>query len=154
MIKKNEKTFDKIKYFLSAKDTYIKNKPILINFTLQNISNEKLWILTWYTPLEGIKGRIFFITCDGKEISYEGPMVKRSQPSNSDYKYIEPGGSISKDVDLSTAYKIPESKECKISFKGKIHDYTTSDKFIPKKNEDHQMIDISGNSITIHVKDN
>ena len=62
MIEEGNTTFDKFKYGLAAKDTFIKDGPIAINFTLQNTSNEKLWILTWYTPLEGLKGKIFQVT--------------------------------------------------------------------------------------------
>jgi peptidyl-Lys metalloendopeptidase len=154
MSEKGNTTFDKIKYILTAKDTFIKDNPIAINFTLQNISNEKLWILTWYTPLEGLKGKIFQVTCEGKEVPYEGPMVKRGQPSNADYAYIEPGKSVSKEFDLSRAYQVPESQACVIAFKGRIYDYATSSNILPKRAEEQQMVDIPGNRITIRVMRN
>lgn len=154
MIEKGKAAFDKIKYILTAKDTFIKDNPIVVNFTLQNTSNEKLWILTWYTPLEGLKGKIFQVTCEGKEIPYEGPMVKRGQPSKADYMYIEPGESVSKEFDLSRAYQVPESRACVIAFKGRIYDYTTSSNTLPKRAEEQQMVNIHGNSITIRVMKN
>jgi peptidyl-Lys metalloendopeptidase len=151
MIEEGNTTFDKVKYGLTAKDTFIKDSPIAINFTLQNTSNEKLWILTWYTPLEGLKGKIFQVTCEGKEIPYEGPMVKRGQPSKADYIYIEPGKSVSKEIDLSSAYQVPESQACVIAFKGRIYDYATSSNTLPKRNEEQQIVNIPGNSIVIQV---
>lgn len=151
MIKNGKTTFDKIKYILTAKDTFIKDNPIIVNFTLQNISNEKLWVLIWYTPLEGLKGNIFQVTCEGKEIPYEGPMVKRGQPSKADYIYIESGKSVSKEFDLSMAYQVPDSQACTIAFKGMIYDYATSSNTLPKRAEEQQMVNILGNSITIRV---
>src|SRR5215813_4534568 len=90
---------DKMKYFLSADDKYTRNNPIFFNFTLQNLSNEDLWILVWHTPLEGLRGKIFHVTCDGMPVSYEGLMVKRGEPTKSDYIHISPNHSISAAVD-------------------------------------------------------
>ena len=41
-------------------------RSIVIKFTLENNSEENLWILKWNTPLEGLKKRIFNVICDGK----------------------------------------------------------------------------------------
>jgi hypothetical protein len=140
-----------IKYRLSALDSYVKNNPIIINFTLENLSNENLWVLTWYTPLEGLKGKIARVICDGKEIPYEGPMVKRGNPEKSDYIHIPPGRSVSAEFDLSKAYTLPACKECLVEFKGRIYDYSTSADSIPKSSEEHQMVSITGDAVTFRV---
>jgi peptidyl-Lys metalloendopeptidase len=142
---------NKMKYHLNADDSYVKDSPILINFTLQNFSDEDLWVLSWYTPLEGLKGKIFSVTCDGKQIPYEGVMVKRGQPLKSDYIHIDPGSFVSKKVDLSSAYKIPPSQACVVEFKDRIYDFTTSGDLISKRSEEHQRVNITGNSITFSV---
>jgi hypothetical protein len=63
-----------------------------------------------------------FLQCDGKEIPYEGPMMKRGQPVKSDYIHIDPGSFVSTKVDLSTVYNIPPSQACIVEFKGRIYD--------------------------------
>lgn len=49
-------------------------------FTLENLSDETVYVLKWFTPLEGLFGDIFRITRDSEEIPYTGPMVKRGDP--------------------------------------------------------------------------
>jgi hypothetical protein len=142
---------EKISYRLSITDAYIKDRPIVINFTLENSSDENLWVLNWYTPLEGLKGKIFDITCDGKEIPYEGIMMKRGQPTKEDYVQIAPGRSVSAFVDLLEGYKVPAANQCKVDFKGRIYDVATAGESIPKKVDDHRMVRIVGNAITFRV---
>jgi hypothetical protein len=143
---------EKIGYRLSSNDTYIKDRPIVISFTLENSSDENLWILNWYTPLEGLKGKIFNVTCDGKEIPYEGIMMKRGQPTKEDYVQIAPGRSISASVDLLEGYTIPIANQCKVDFKGRIYDVSTAGESIPKKVEDHRMVSkIAGNATAFRV---
>jgi peptidyl-Lys metalloendopeptidase len=153
MIETNEQISlnNMIKYRLSAQNSYVKDNPIIINFTLENLSNENLWVLTWYTPLEGLKGKIFRVICDGTEIPYEGPMVKRGQPKKGDYIHIDPGRSVSVEVDLSNVYKLPVCKECRVEFKGRIYDFSTSGDSTPKSSEEHQMLSITGNTVTFSV---
>jgi hypothetical protein len=151
MIETQRKTSSNMKYQLSARDTYIKGNPIMIKFSLQNLSNENLWVLKWYTPFEGLRGKIFLVTCDGKEIPYEGPMSTRSQPKKADYIHIDPGRSVSAEVDMSNAYKFPVCNQTIVQFKGRIYDYTTSLDSTPKSTQEHQMIYITGNSVTFRV---
>jgi hypothetical protein len=140
-----------LRYQLSANDSYVNNNPIVINFALENLSSEDLWVLKWYTPLEGLKGKIFRVSCDGKEIPYEGPMVKRGQPTKSDYILIHPGKSVSAPVDLSSVYKLSSSQKYLVEFKGRIYDFAISDDSIPKSTEEHQMIKIPGNTVTFRI---
>jgi peptidyl-Lys metalloendopeptidase len=140
-----------IKYRLSAQNNYVNDNPIIINFTLENLSNQNLWVLSWYTPMEGLKGKIFRVICDGTELPYEGPMVKRGQPKKDDYIQIEPGRSVSAEVDLSNGYKFPVSEECRVEFKGRIYDCSTSIDSIPKSSEEHQRLNITGNTVTFRV---
>jgi hypothetical protein len=143
----------KITYKLSAQDSYIKGDPVIINFTIQNLSIEDLWVLKWYTPLEGLKGKIFRVTCDGREIPYEGPMHKRGDPEKADYIHIRPRRSVTAQVDLSTVYNFPASEKCQVWFKGRIYDISLTNDILPKSNEEQQMVSISGNSVTFRIID-
>jgi hypothetical protein len=140
-----------LKYQLSADPVYISGKPVRIGFTLQNISDKNLWVLKWYTPLEDIKGKIFQVTCDGKEILYEGRMVKRGDPTKDDYIFLAPKDSVFAEVDLSKAYSLPVCDECYVAFKGRIHDIVTDESLLPNKSEKHQWVDIPGNTVTFSV---
>lgn len=144
---------DMLKYNLSIKDKDVKGPSIEIIFKLDNNSNRNLKVLSWHTPLEGIQGKIFKVICDGKELVYEGPMIKRGNPSKDDYIEIESNKSISSQVDLSEAYTIPKSNECLVEFNGKIYDVAESDDLLPKQSGKFKSITISGNSITFKVSD-
>ena len=100
-----------LKYHLGSQTKQIKDSPIMITFRLDNISNQDLWVLKWYTPLEGIKGKIFNVICDGKEILYQGPMIKRGNPSKNDYMHINQKVQFLQKLILSTAYELPEMQQ-------------------------------------------
>jgi len=140
-----------LKYSLIAEDSYSMGKPIILGFTLENLTNECFWILTWYTPLEGLKGRIFKVTCSGKEILYNGPMVKRGGPELADYVRIGPKGSVSAKVVLSAAYSLPVSNECRVEFEGRIHDIVRDTNFVFIGRDEHHWIDIKGNAVAFRV---
>jgi hypothetical protein len=148
----NSKSIDQmLKYQLSADPSYVAGKSVIIGFTLQNTSDENLWILKWYTPLEGIEGKIFKVTCDGKEIPYEGRMIKRGDPSRDDYIFLAPKDSVFAEVDLSKAYSLPVCNECLVTFKGKIHDIVIDESRLPNKSENHQGAEIPGNTISFRL---
>jgi hypothetical protein len=140
-----------LRYHLDAKHSYIVDEQIIISFTLENISNKDLWILTWYTPLEGLKGNIFRVICDGQEMPYEGIMAKRGDPNRDDYVQIPSKASVSSNVDLSKAYKLLPCNECRVGFKAKIFDISDILNSIPKGQDQHQPIDIQGNDITFSI---
>jgi peptidyl-Lys metalloendopeptidase len=141
-----------LNYRLSANDHYVLGKPVLINFTLENLTNEYLWVLTWYTPLEGLMGNIFRVTCDGLNIVYEGPMVKRANPEPIDYLRIDPHKSISSVVDLSTGYSLPKSKECVVQFQGRIHDISRGKDLELEAKDRPRGLDIKGNEVSFSVQ--
>ena len=140
-----------LKYQLNANNSYIVGKPITINFTLENLQDENLWILKWYTPLEGIRGEIFQVKCDGKEIPYEGMMAKRGNPDRDSYIHIVPRGSVSEEVDLSSGYNLPISEDCQVDFKGRIYDILSDEGKLPRRSDEHQGMDITGKFVAFRV---
>jgi hypothetical protein len=72
-------------------------------FTLINHSGTGLYVLKWYTPLEGLAGEIFRIERDGQPISYAGPLVMRGDPTPDAYVFLDTGASVSATVDLAAA---------------------------------------------------
>lgn len=138
-------------YQLDIRDDRISAKQVIVTFTLENASPADVWVLKWYTPLEGIKGKIFTVTCNGVAIPYEGRMVKRAAPVRDDYILIKSGKSVSRANDLATAFTFPESGTCTVTFKGVLHDVATSDKEVPRDPEHHQAMTIPGKPLTFEL---
>jgi hypothetical protein len=101
---------------LEAPSSLPNGEAVWLKFTLANHSEEKLYVLTWYTPLEGILGRIFQVERDGQAVPYEGPLVMRGDPLPEDYVLLEPGASVSAEVDLATVYDFSQVGEYTIEF--------------------------------------
>lgn len=141
-----------LKYSLHGKSSYVLGKPILIAFDLENSSSTDLWILKWYTPLEGIKGKIFEVTCDGVAIPYEGRLVKRGNPGEDDYILLHPGGSAHAEFDLSEAYSLRECKECRLKFKGRIHDVVVDGQHIPHAADQHVSVEVPGEPLLFRIE--
>ena len=59
-------------YQLLTRDQYVRGRPTVITFRIENTGARESWILTWYTPLEGIRGKIFEVVCNGQTLPYEG----------------------------------------------------------------------------------
>jgi len=101
---------------LEAPSSLPDGEAVPVTFTLTNHSPGRLYVLTWYMPLEGIFGEIFRVECDGQPIPYEGPLVLRGAPLPEDYVLLDPGASVSADVDLATAYDFSQAGEYTIEF--------------------------------------
>jgi peptidyl-Lys metalloendopeptidase len=87
-----------------------------LKFTLTNESDTPLYILNWYTPLEGIGGEIFRVTREGQAVPYEGILASRTPPTADAYVLLSPGESASAVVDLAEAFDFSKTGEYKIEF--------------------------------------
>lgn len=80
---------------------------IFVDFILLNQSSSDLSVLTWYTPLEGFYSNLFIITDKyGKQVSYQGTVVKRAKPISIDYQLIRAKGNVGTLLDLSLVYNL------------------------------------------------
>jgi hypothetical protein len=136
-------------YRLKGPETCNTGQPVIIGFALENLTDESLWVLKWQTPLEGITGRIFIVTCGGQEVPYEGPLVSRIGPFKSDYVRIGPRGSVSAKADLSRVYRLPVGQECTVTFTGRILDVQAGDVLNP--GVPRNAITISGNPVSFRL---
>jgi hypothetical protein len=62
---------------LVRKREYRLGDPI-IAFTLTPSGNEDLYVLKWYTPLEGLRSKVLIANAGCIEVPYEGPLMKRT----------------------------------------------------------------------------
>ena len=89
---------------------------VQLQFTLVNESDARLYLLRWYTPLEGIAGEIFAVKRDGQMIPYRGILASRVPPTPNDYVALDAGMSVSVVVDLSEGYDLSEPGEYAVKF--------------------------------------
>jgi peptidyl-Lys metalloendopeptidase len=75
-----------------------------------------LYVLKWYTPLEGIAGEIFRVTRDGEAIPYVGILAYRGAPSPDSYILLNAGESVSAEADLAAAFDFSKPGEYTIEF--------------------------------------
>jgi hypothetical protein len=140
-----------LRFKLKAQDSYIVGQPVAVTFMLENLTDKDVYVLTWYTPFEGMNGKIFSVTREGIEIPYKGRMVKRGEPVRKDYLHITPLGSASEVLDLATAYNMNTPGEYHVEFIKPIYDLTFDEKTIPRKQAEHRGAEISGNTLNFRV---
>ena len=141
-----------LKYSFQAQSSYVLGKPIIIGFTLESEAETDLWILKWYTPLEGIKGKILQVTCDGEEIPYEGIMMKRGKPRKENYVLLHPQESTHAEFDLSQHFSLQECKECRLNFKGRIHDVVFDQQQVPPASDEQNPVNAIGTPVLFRIE--
>jgi peptidyl-Lys metalloendopeptidase len=127
-------------------------EPVNLHFSLRNKTDRALYVLRWYTPLEGLYGNIFKVVRDsGEQVPYRGIMAKRGRPTAKDYIPVEPGKVLSAEVDLSTSYDLSKVGHYHVQFIGQLHDVTEQKQEIPRKPDDHQPQKIQCNAVDFHI---
>ncbi len=91
-------------------------EAVNLRFTLINNTDTRLYVLKWYTPLEGIAGEIFRVERDGQVVPYEGILAYRGDPPADAYVLLDAGESVSATVDLAAAYDFSKAGEYTIRF--------------------------------------
>lgn len=140
-----------LQFRLQADASYAVGDPVVLRFVLENPSEVDLVVLTWYTPLEGLKGEILRVVHDGEEVPYEGPMVKRGDPVADDYVRLRAGESVSAEVDLSGGYDLSSPGEYEVEFVGRVHDVVREGRPFPRPRDRHRAVDVSGPTVTFDV---
>ncbi|MEA2559749.1 MAG: peptidyl-Lys metalloendopeptidase [Acidobacteriota bacterium] len=92
-------------------------EPVTVRFTLTNVTGRPITFLKWFTPLEGFDSDMFVVERDGRAVLYIGREVKRSAPGPEDYVTIEPGGSVSVELDLSEGYALSEPGQYRAQYR-------------------------------------
>lgn len=115
-----------LKCHIEAPAKVLASKSIELTFKLTNEGKEKLAVLKWNTPLEGWFGSSFNVTRDGQWVNYQGAMVKRFRPSESDYIEIAPGKAVTAKVDMAQGYDMKKPGNYKLVFNGRLQDVQVS----------------------------
>ena len=142
---------DSLTYRLTVAETVPAGQPVTVGFELENRSPVPLWVLTWNTPLEGMSNDIFRVERDGAEVPYEGPMMKRGNPSRSDYVLVAPGKSVSAEVDLARGYDVSRPGSYRVDFRGTLHDVVPDGGDVPRAQDQHRSAEITGQAVSFRV---
>ncbi len=113
--------------FLSAPDEVTACEPIPMEFTVTNQGDHPLYLLKWYTPLEGIAGNIFRVSREGQELEYLGILAMRGDPAQEDYLTLEVGESASAQFDISEYYDFSQPGEYQVAYKSPWISFVTPD---------------------------
>ena len=105
---------------MKMKDSYKVGEPVLLRFTVYNNADSIQQFCKWHTPFEPLMSKYLEVKKEnGEEINYQGPMAKRMMPPPADsYVKVNPGDSLSVDVDVLKAYAIVEPAIYKIIYTG------------------------------------
>ncbi len=124
----------------------------MLRFALVNRSDRTVYIFRRYTPLEGLLGDIFRVARNGEALDYVGSVVRRRAPTREDYVAIEPGDSLSAEVEISQVYDFSKSGEYKVAFDSRIRDFSWQEESLPTNPDAHVPVDLSCNEITLVVE--
>jgi len=106
----------------ASKSSFAANEPVLIDFTLRNNDPKKsARILDWdipcdtedglSSPEDSVTEMSFFkiATSGGQVAKYLGALLKRSSPSEGNYKRLKPGDEVSCSIDLGQYFEFNSS---------------------------------------------
>lgn len=81
-------------------------EPVNARLLLTNSTANPISVLQYHTPFEGILGPVFIVTFKGKQLIYQGPLVKRGPPQDEDWLEVGTGDSLSAEVDIGGAWEL------------------------------------------------
>jgi peptidyl-Lys metalloendopeptidase len=136
---------------LGTDETYPVGEPVTLRFALHNQTNRPLYVLTWYTPLEGMAGEILQVARDGEKLPYQGILAKRGDPARAEYVVIEPGETASAQVDLRVGYDLSVSGSYQVQFIARLQDVTDDGSSLPRKRDDHRPQSLSCNTVDFSI---
>ncbi|MBN1249931.1 MAG: hypothetical protein JXC32_19870 [Anaerolineae bacterium] len=125
---------------------------IPLTFTLTNNTAQTLYLLTWFTPLEGIANEIFIVRHEGTPLAYEGILVMRSDPSPEAYVELAGGATTSVTVDLAEAYDFSQPGDYSIAFLSpRMSDVATGKEAMATTMDELGKVEIPCDPITVTV---
>lgn len=82
---------------------------VLVTVTVTNTARHPVQVLSWQLPSDEAEGVLFKISRDGEAVRYTGALVKRAAPQAADHVRLEPGASLTYEVELSATYDLSRS---------------------------------------------
>lgn len=101
----------------SVKASYSADDKVIVKITYTNKTDQDINLLVWGTALESVVTHDFLkVVYDGEELPYIGIHAKRLPPTQSSYRLIAAGASVSGQVDLSSSYDIVAKGQYSVAY--------------------------------------
>lgn len=136
---------------LSVPPEIAAGQPVPLSFRVENRGTRPVWVLKWYTPLEGLRGRALRVTREGAEVPYRGPLFKRADPTGSDYVRIDGHAQVAAEVDLGQAYDLTAAGAYRVEFEGRLHDVCDSERDVPRSRDRHRELRVGSAQAAFRV---
>jgi len=102
----------------------------VVLFSLTNVSDEDLFVLSYQTPLRGIEANLFDIMLDGAQLPYFGIEPYRLGPAAKDWIRIRPGDTLSAKVNLANSYNLASEGSYEIRYSANHQIYTAAEEHL------------------------
>jgi len=89
---------------------------VMVTVTVTNLTRHPVHLLRWQLPTEELEGALFRIERDGEKVPYTGPLIKRPGPGPADRIQLDPGSSLSYQVELTGAYDLSRNGRYTIEY--------------------------------------
>ena len=89
---------------------------VTVTVTVTNTTRHPVNLLRWQLPSEELEGALFHIERDGVAVPYIGPLIKRPAPGPADQVLLDPGQSLSYQVELTSAYDLSHNGRYTIEY--------------------------------------
>ena len=122
-------------------------EPLMLRFRLTNRTAGPHYGLDWHTPLEGLLSNMLRVRHEGQELLYQGPMMKRGEPTAEDYRTLPPGGSVEAEIDVTLAYELDAPGRYLIAFRGPLRDLVTGEAQLPRPLAQHAPTKVLCNEV-------
>lgn len=122
-------------------------EPMMLRFQLTNRTGQTLYVLDWHTPLEGLLAHMLRVRHEGQELPYRGPLVKRGDPGEDDYRALPAGASVEAEIDVALAYDTDAPGRYLIAFRGPLMDVARSEEQLPRPLAQHQPMPLLCNEV-------
>ncbi|WP_224245642.1 protease [Hyalangium gracile] len=123
-------------------------EPVVVTFRIRNPTPQTLYVLKWRSPFEGQpRSRFLEITRDGVEVQYQGPMIKRGDPSAGDYASVpastaDTKGEAELAIEASLAYDFSQPGTYRIAYRGPLMDATAQESEVPRPLAQHRAMPV------------
>lgn len=113
-------------------------QPVLLRFDLRNTGTVAVQVLIWGTPFDGWFAPFVQLQRDGVPLPYQGPTVKRGDPTADDYLPLAAGQSRRVEIDLAEAFDLRTPGAYRLTPQIVLHDVVAQAMVDPRPRAQHQ----------------
>jgi len=132
---------------LSIEKSLRNAQPAELVFTLTNTGADRIQVLNWQTPFEGIKAPMFTVVRDGAKVEYRGPMLKRGAPLKGDYLVLKPGERRQAKINLADAWDVAAPGAYTIKYSARLFDVIAGAASAPRSLDEFKEVTPNCNSV-------